>query len=200
MTSMINSYHRPDGVVGCGFFGEFGGLWQHSIAWPDQPSARMRFEDLEERQIEIKNLAVFSHDGRDLVRMFAGRDLIDMANAPCGDYRFSKSDVQKVNANKNGDSMIVEDVYVGPPVVADPPAPEDAAPFDPSASEAENIRRAIAADPDATNRDIITLLNSHGVNVSSSQISRERRAIAAVAEAETAASEEPASEEGEAEE
>lgn len=186
MKRAINTYHRPDGVIGCGFFGEFGGLWQHSISWPDQPAARMRTEDLEDRKIDVKSLAVAS---------VGDRDLIDMADRGSG-QSYTVESVVKVNANKNGDSMIVEDVYVAPPAPVDPPAPEDASPFDSSASEAENIRRAIALDPDATNRDIITLLNSHGVNVSSSQISRERRALAAVAEAETAVSEEPASEEG----
>jgi hypothetical protein len=150
---------------------------------------------LEERKIQIKSLAVVS---------VGDRDLIDMANAPCGDYRFGKSDVQKVNANKNGDSMIVEDVYVGPPVNADPyttndilppenppanaeavspvlpvapPAPEDANPFDASKSEAENIRIALGLMPDETNKGIIEVLNRHGVNVSSSQVTRERKAM-----------------------
>lgn len=191
MKTAIKTYHRPDGVVGCGFYGEFGGLWQHSIAWPDQSATRMRFEDLEERQIEVKDLAVVP---------FGGRDLIDMANSPCGDYRFSKGGVQKVNVNKNGDSMIVEDVYVGPPAVADqkvhpledsikeepyvteqpavdPPALEDANPFDPSKSEASNIRIALSMYPDETNKSIIEILNSHGVDVSSAQVTRERKAM-----------------------
>jgi len=196
MKRAINTYHRPDGVIGCGFYGEFGGLWQHSISWPDQPSARMRTEDLEDRKIDVKSLAVVPVGDRDLIDM-AGRPPVDNYTTT----RPRPIEVDTTRADVGGGVNIIENVLVAPPESpAETSAPEDASPFDSSASEAENIRRAIAADPDATNRDIITLLNSHGVNVSSSQISRERRAIAAVAEAETAASEEPASEEGEAEE
>jgi hypothetical protein len=158
MKRSINTYHRPDGVVGCGFYGEFGGLWQHSISWPDQPSARMRTEDLEDRKIDVKSLAVVP---------VGDRDLIDKPG-PIDDQT-----IESIVDVQDGE---IESVEVMPPV--SPTVPEDASQFGPSASEAENIRRAIAADPDATNRDIITLLNSHGVNVSSSQISRERKALA----------------------
>jgi hypothetical protein len=154
----MNTYHRVDGIVGCGFFGDFGGLMQHSIAWPDQPATRMRDEDLEERQIKVKQVAVVS----------AGeRNAIDWAAKPNGEYTVEK-------LKEAGYKVEVSETA---PVA--PPAPEDAAPFDPSTSEAENIRRAIAMDPDATNRDIIALLNSHGVNVSSPQVTRERRAMKA---------------------
>jgi hypothetical protein len=143
----------------------------------------MRFEDLEERKIAIKDLAVVSVGGR--------------------------GSIERVNVNKNGDSMIVEDVYVGPPVVADqspvddapwtvdletgevakaevtpvdPPTPEDANPFDPSKSEAKNIRIALSMYRDETNKSIIEILNRYGVDVSSSQVTRERKAIAKAAD------------------
>jgi hypothetical protein len=159
----MKTYHRPDGVVGCGFYGEFGGLWQHSIAWPDQSAARMRHEDLEERKIEVKDLAVLPFSER--------------------------GSIERVNVNKNGDSMIVEDIYVGPPVLAEPPAPEDPVPFDPSISEAENIRTALAMMPGETNKGIIEVLNRHGVNVSSSQVTRERKSLAKAEATEETASE-----------
>jgi hypothetical protein len=159
----MKTYHRPDGVVGCGFYGEFGGLWQHSIAWPDQSAARMRHEDLEERKIEVKDLAVLPFSER--------------------------GSIERVNVNKNGDSMIVEDIYVGPPVLADPPALEDPAHFDPSISEAENIRTALAMMPGETNKGIIEVLNRHGVNVSSSQVTRERKSLAKAEATEETASE-----------
>jgi hypothetical protein len=171
----MKTYHRPDGVVGCGFYGEFGGLWQHSIAWPDQSAARMRHEDLEERKIAVKDLAVVPFSER--------------------------AAIEKVNVNKNGDSMIVEDIYVGPPVdadpyttndlppPADPPAFEDPAHFDPSLSEAENIRIALAMMPGETNKGIIEVLNRHGVNVSSSQVTRERKSLAKAEATEETASE-----------
>jgi hypothetical protein len=163
MKTAMKIYQRPDGVVGCGFYGEFGGLWQHSIAWPDQSATRMRFEDLEERQIDVKQVAVVG---------IGDRDLIDMANAPARGY--------ETKSQKPVEAEVEATIVESAPV--DPPAPEDAAPFDPSTSEAENIRRAIALDPDATNKDIISLLNSHGIDVSSSQVTRERRAIKAASE------------------
>jgi hypothetical protein len=162
MSRSMNTYHRVDGIVGCGFFGDFGGLMQHSIAWPDQPATRMRDEDLEERQIDVKQVAVVS----------AGeRNAIDWAAKPNGGYTVEK-------LKEAGYEVEVPEAAPEPLPVA-PPASEDAAPFDPSTSEAENIRRAIAMDPDATNRDIIALLNSHGVNVSSPQVTRERKAMKA---------------------
>jgi len=162
----FNTYHRPDGVVGCGFYGEFGGLWQHSIAWPDQSAARMRTEDLEDRKIEMKSVAVVP---------VGERSMIDWASKPADKYSTEK--LPYLGDDPDFKKWFTEAVTR---------LTTDAAPFDKSASEAENIRRAIAYDPDATNKDIIALLNSHGVDVSSAQVTRERRAMKAASEAEAA--------------
>lgn len=142
MSSVIQTYHRPDGVVGCGFFGEFGGLWQHSIAWPDQAAARLRTEDLEDRKIEVKPIES------------AAKPKVDTAPKPTPD-----------------------------PVTttAEPPADESTE-FDLTASEAANIRIAIGAYPEMSNKEIIGILNTSGIDVSSSQVTRERKSLKAIAD------------------
>lgn len=177
MKTAIKTYHRPDGVVGCGFYGEFGGLWQHSIAWPDQSATRMRHEDLQERQIAIKDLAVVP---------FGKRDLIDMADQPGEAYAVGK-DIAADQKSHPLEDWIEEEPYPADHTpAADLPAPEDASPFDASTSEAANIRTALALFPDATNKEIIEMLNREKIEIASSQVTRERKAIAKAAE-ETAA-------------
>lgn len=178
MKTAIKTYHRPDGVVGCGFYGEFGGLSQHSIAWPDQSATRMRHEDLQERQIAIKDLAVVP---------FGKRDLIDMADQPGEGHAAGCVDYVKANDPPDGvmppddiGPSTASEVLPVPPI--DFPAPEDASPFDASTSEAANIRTALALFPDATNKEIIEMLNREKIEIASSQVTRERKAIAKAAE------------------
>lgn len=54
--------------------------------------------------------------------------------------------------------------------------------FDPSKSEAENIRNYLAVNPAARNKDVIAALNSLGMDVSSGQVTAARKAIAAESE------------------
>jgi hypothetical protein len=161
----IKTYHRPDGVVGCGFYGEFGGLWQHSIAWPDQSATRMRFEDLEERQIEVRDC---------------------VACGPCENLQCQLEPVA-VDATTAASTSALEDTDLPVNIEVDPftpPGVENVAdsPFSPEVSEAANIRAALTRDPDMSNRDVIAFLHSHGVEVSTSQVTRERRAMKAAAE------------------
>lgn len=152
---MMNIYHRPDAVTGCGYVIEWGGMKQHSVAWPDRPAERFRDEDLIERGIEV-------------------RQVVDAHSEP---FPLESAPAEPLPLEE----PTAEESPLDP--IPEPVEPVSITPFDASLTEAENIRIALEDNPEATNRQVIDRLHAVGINVSSSQISRERRSLTKAAEA-----------------
>ncbi len=168
----MNVYFRPDGVEGCGHVIEWGGLQQHSVSWPDGPAQRYRDEDLEDRQITFQNVHSVVFDAMDdLSKIIPGVQVEQVTTL---------ADQPPAEASSPG----------GIAPIPEPGEPASIAPFDATATEAANIRIALQVDPEATNRQVIDRLHAVGISVSASQVSRERKALAKLAEADTAAASE----------
>lgn len=161
------TYRRIDGVIGVGFVIDFAGKAQHSIAWPDRPAERMMSDELETWGIKTGQVGL-TQDG---------------CPEPCCEPEQERPAVN--------DS--VEDVSQEEPAVAEASADaiadseseqeqeQPAFVFDADGTEAGNIRSYLTAFPEATNQEVIRELNSHGMEVSSSQVSYQRNRLAELA-------------------
>lgn len=205
MTQMM-TYHRPDGAVGCGYKIEWAGIEQHSVSWPDGPAQRYRDEDLDDRKIKIKSVAVVRFGDRKSIEQVDenGGEQVDAQKEPVnagtdsGEQIDTTVEVNKTLAEADeqasdsfpleapADTVDTSDESVenaaSDKQVADQTDSQagNTSRFDPSQSEAANIRIALEIAPEATNRDVIDHLHAAGISVSSSQVSRERKTLAAL--------------------
>jgi hypothetical protein len=165
--SNVLSYRRNDGVVGVGFLIEYGGIQQHSIAWPDRAPERYSPSMLDFNLIAAEPLSPF---------LFVEPGL--------------------PNVKPENDSVVPVDltpvVPVEPTLVV-PVTPEPALPVVPvvpntpaepakpevkpeNDSEADWIRAYLTDNPTSTNAEVIEALGATGIVVTSSQVSRYRNA------------------------
>lgn len=176
----FNSYTRADAVVGVGFVIPFAGREQHSIAWPDRPSERYLSDELAEHRIVVEVNDCSS------CRLEIGQEIegigrvFNVDGASVHIDEIATDDVTKETLNATISETLVETLEDEPtledPSEADVPAPTFE--FLERETEATNIRNYLTVHPDATNQDVIAALHGFGMEVSSSQVSYGRKALA----------------------
>lgn len=185
-----NRYEAPNGRVGVGFKIEHAGRPQHSVAWPDGIAERYMDDELEERQIKVSTLCIDCPQPAETMRrksvdeiwideeskmsdaalsaseflnsgkLFDGKASVNIITPPVDQQNLDTSNQTNDNANQNSEneSKGLKEFN-----------------FNPKETEAANIRECLLANPDASNQDVITALHDLGMEVSSSQVSAQRR-------------------------
>lgn len=140
------TYYRPDGVVGVGFEITHSAKKMHSIAWPDRCAERMLDDELARKKIRV--------DGKpEVVPKAPDTPLHEMLSTP------ETTDESQEDAEVSEDDKSVSE---------EPEADEPV-------SEAQAIRDYLTANPEATNKTVVEALAVDGIEISSSQVTRQRK-------------------------
>jgi len=165
------TYYRPDGVIGVGFEITHSAKTMHSIAWPDRCSERMLDDELTRKQIRVAGPA--EQTDAPVVAPPAASEGPDVAEgvnsagtspevklAPEVEDDYVGSDMQESeeadesfwNSELEGSSLEVEPI-----------------------SEAQAIRDYLTEHPKVANKTVVKALAVRGIEISSSQVTRQRK-------------------------
>lgn len=176
--TFANSYTRADGRVGVGFMIEFSGRQQHSVAWSDGPAQRFMPDELKEHHIAVEPLPL-SGSGR-AAETFTESEASELCPAvnvnvdpfpPAGGSAETENSETSSETESDGSQAETDKAEESPS--------ENPGYFNPDATEAANIRSYLHAHPDATNQEVIAAMHSHGVEISSSQVTTQRKRMVA---------------------
>lgn len=157
MSGLIcNVYSRPDGVVGVGFEIQWAGKPQHSVSWPDRPSFRYTDQGLERAGISVEY----------------GEGLAPVTEP-------AEASEPEAVATPEPTPVVTEPTPVVTETAEEATAEAEEATAETETSEAQSIRDYLAANPEAANKDVITALAEQGIQIQSSQVTRERKKLAA---------------------
>lgn len=171
--SKLQLFRRADGVDGAGYQIHHAGKPQISIAWADRPAERFTEDELARLKIRRMKTAETNSDGKpaETVTKKTVDELYDekpaVSDQPVDDLPTTAGESQE-----NVETTGVPEQTTG--------APEDEtteAPATEPVSEAEAIRQYLAEHPNAGNKDVVAALAEQGIEVGSSQVSREKRKL-----------------------
>lgn len=187
------TYFRPDGVVGVGFEITHCAKKMHSVAWPDRCAERMTDDEAERLRIRIEGkegpvpkqpnttLREMLNPSVDSVvpggRIQAKADaksqeiLDDDDDLGVGDEESSEDDADLPDTELELDSPSEADQSDHEPDQSDQQADHDPEPV----SEAQAIRDYLTVNPNATNKAVVEALAEKGIEISSSQVTRQRK-------------------------
>lgn len=159
-----NQYTRRDHVIGVGFEIEYAGKRMHSIAWPDRPAERYMNDELESELCKVSPM------GGGCCKPC---DTPLAVETPAVEPVAEVAEPAEPTADAPPESVdpLPEVIETQTPV--DPIAPPEFV-FNRELTETVNIYNYLTVYPNATNQEVIAALNGFGMEVSTSQVSRQR--------------------------
>ena len=162
------TYYRSDGVVGVGFEITHSAKLMHSIAWPDRCAERMLDDELLRKKIRVAgpaDEAVVSPpassaepDVSEGVNSASTSPEVKLASEVEDDYVGSDRQESEEPDESFWDSELDESSLEVEPV-----------------SEAQAIRDYLTEHPEAVNKAVVEALAARGIEISSSQVTRQRK-------------------------
>jgi hypothetical protein len=146
-----NTYRKADGTVGVGFMIQRSGRMMHSIAWPNDVAERMMPDEMERKHITCK----WPESESETPEAESEPEEPEIADPV--ESAEVKTEVN-VDANIQSESSEQESETEEKPK-----------------SEAEQIREYLTANPDADNKTVIEELAKAGTDITSSQVTRQRK-------------------------
>lgn len=174
-----NKYQQSDRRTGVGFVIEWAGRKQHSIAWEAGPAERYKEDELAEHGIEVTPLVECVHKPAEAVVEEIVGDALESQSG------VKVEEVQEIETAPETEQPVSDWTGEGQDALTDVEAAEEIARestghefiFLPEGTEAANIRAYLTAYPEATNQEVIAALHKFGLEVSSSQVSTQRKKI-----------------------
>lgn len=186
MTTKNLTYIRPDGAKGVGYFIPFAGKYVHSIAWPDQHAERYTVDRLDRMRIQVEGMETIGRDGREYLRSELGwRFLTDEEAAEAQATVAEQLGVDPgeffaTGPELSGDELAVAAAEDESMETATEEASQEVkgeTDDEEPVNEAQAIRDYLAEHPEAANKDVIAALAERGIEIASSQVTRQRKAI-----------------------
>lgn len=192
-------FRRSDGIVGVGFYIQYAGLTQASVSWPDREAQRYTEDQFKLGALtdagEV-NWPMIGATAEEMASLRSQKDAVEMSlkQSAVENEKLAKkieellSDSQKNESVSEPESVQAEGLSeaeaetileAAEELPAEEPAVETTEVVEePKKSEAQHIRDYLAANPDASNSQVIEHLATISVNVTSSQVATQRRRVA----------------------
>lgn len=198
MSTKHLTYRRPDGVLGVGFFIPWAGKFTHSVSWPDLPAERYTEDRLERMGVKVVKMWIdesFSGSESDETQQEAEGETSSEASeqtvtpdadvvAPDVTDPGSESQSEATGNSSEGDQAGLANPSPGTDeseATSDESQdgseqPEaDEVSEEAQVSEAQAIRDYLASNPDASNKEVVAALKGQGIEITSSQVTRQRK-------------------------